>query len=121
MVCASEVGLRYPAVITIRLTTSWSIIVCVALSFSLSWCRNLSGEQVLGYTLTIQQTDCLLGRGGWGGQIRGRGANLTEDVSSNTLGPSKGGWHEHLFAEERDPSVVNGIFGNDIQNTSIFL
>ena len=30
------------------------------------------------------------------------------------------GWHEHLFAEERDPSVVNGIFGNDIQNTSIF-
>ena len=31
------------------------------------------------------------------------------------------GWHEHLFAEERDPSVVNGIFGNDIQNASIFL
>jgi hypothetical protein len=122
MVCAGKVGLRHPAVIFIRLTTPWSIIVCVALSFSLSWRRNLSGEQVLGYTLTIQQADCLFGRGRWGRQVRGRRANLTEDVSSNTLGPSQGGgWHEHLFAEERDPSVVNGIFGNDIQDASIFL
>jgi hypothetical protein len=85
MVCAGKVGLRHPAVIFIRLTTSWSIIVRVALSFSLFWRRNLSSEQVLGYTLTIQQTDGLLGRGGWGRQVRGRGANLTEDVSSNTL------------------------------------
>jgi hypothetical protein len=30
-------------------------------------------------------------------------------------------WHEHLFTEERDPSIVNGIFGNDIQDASIFL
>jgi len=30
-------------------------------------------------------------------------------------------WHEHLFTEERDPSIVNGVFGNDIQDTSIFL
>ena len=105
VVCASKVGLRYPAVITIRLTTSWSIIVCVALSFSLSWCRNLSGEQVLGYTLTIQQTDCLLGRGGWGGQIRGRGANLTEDVSSNTLGLSKGGGMSTFLQRNETPAL----------------
>ena len=121
VVCAGKVGLRHPAVIFIRLTTSWSIVVCVALSFSLSRRRNLSSEQVLGYTPTIKQADCLFGRGGWGRQVRGRGANLTEDVSSNTLGPLQGGWHEHLFAEERDPSVVNGIFGNDIQDASIFL
>lgn len=31
------------------------------------------------------------------------------------------GRHEHLFTEERDPSIVNGIFGNDIQDASIFL
>jgi hypothetical protein len=122
VVCAGKVGLRHPGVIFNRFTTSWSIIVCVALSFSLSWRRNLSSEQVLGYTLTIQQANCLFGRGGWGRKVRGRGANLKEDVSSDSLGLSQGGrWHEHLFAEERDPSVVNGIFGNDIQDASIFL
>lgn len=121
VICAGKVGLRHPAVIFIRPTTSWSIIVRVALSFSLSWRRNLSSEKVLGYTLTIQQADCLFGRGGWGRQVGGRCANLIEDVSSNTLGPSQGGGIEHLFTEERDSSIVNGIFGNDIQDASIFL
>lgn len=120
VVCAGKVGLRHPAVIFIRLTTSWSIIVCVALSFSFSWRRNLSSEQVLGYTLTIQQADCLLGRGGWGRQVRGRGANLTR-MSAAVPSDLHRGWHEHLFTEERDPSIVNGIFGNDIQDASIFL
>lgn len=30
-------------------------------------------------------------------------------------------WHEHLFTEERDASIVDGIFGNDIQDASVFL
>ena len=33
----------------------------------------------------------------------------------------KGEWHEHLFTEERDSGIVNGIFGNDVQDASIFL
>ncbi|SRR5713226_2842684 len=119
VVCTSKVGLRHPAVIFVGLATSWLINVCIALSFSLSRDRNLSSEQVLCYSLTIQQADCLLGRRGRGRQVGGGGTNLTGDVS-DTLRSSQG-WHEHLFTKERDPSIVDGIFGNDIQDASIFL
>ena len=67
VVRVGEMGLRHPTAISVGRTTFRLIVVRIALSFSLSWSRGLDSEQVLGHSLTIQQTNRLLGRGGRGG------------------------------------------------------